>query len=425
MYDVIVVGARCAGSSLSMLLSRMGYRVLLVDKTTFPSDTISTQFIWQPGVSALKRWGLLERLRATNCPPVREIGFDNGAFRLQGTPPPAEDGTTEMFCPRRTVLDKLLVDAAAEAGAEVREGFTVTGLKRTGDSVTGICGHHRHGPEIEPEARIVVGADGRHSLVAATVGAEAYNVRPVKTCSYYSFWRGLPPHLTAIHARNRRVLVTTPTNDELTIALVMFPIEEFDSVKQDIDRHFMASMEQAPYLAEMLRAGERVERYYGTGDIENFFRKPYGNGWALAGDAGYHKDPCTAQGISDAFRSAQWLADAIHSGLSGAASMEDALTKYHQIRDEHLRPMYELTFGLAHLAPPPPEIQALHNALQDNQHETDRFFGTLAGTVSIPEYYAPDNVARIVGANANKERVGRRWRVRDGHAVMPMLICTL
>ena len=401
MYDVIVVGARCAGSPLSMLLARMGHKVLLVDKATFPTDTISTHFIWPPGVAALRRWGLLDRLRATGCPVVTELGFDNGAFRIKGTPPPAEDGPAEMFCPRRTALDQLLVEAAAEAGVEVWQGFSVTGLWQKDGRVAGIKGHHRQGgAEIEAEARIVVGADGRHSLVAAVVCAKTYNVKPVKTCCYYSYWRGLPPYLPTIYARDRRLLVSTPTNNGLTIAAVIFPIEEFDAVKSDIECHFMASIEQAPDLAAALRAGERVERFYGTGDIENFFRQPFGSGWALVGDAGYHKDECTAQGISDAFRSAQWLADAIHAGLSGTRSMEDALEEYQRDRDEHLLPMYELTIGLAHLSPPPPEIQALHSALQNNQPEANRFFGTLAGTVPIPEFYAPENVARIISANA-------------------------
>jgi 2-polyprenyl-6-methoxyphenol hydroxylase-like FAD-dependent oxidoreductase len=179
------------------------------------------------------------------------------------------------------------------------------------------------------------------------------------------------------------------------MAGAFFPIEEFDSVKQDIEPPFMAAMEQTP-LAALLREGERVERFYGTGDIENFFRKPFGDGWALVGDAGYHKDPCTAQGISDAFLSAEWLAQAIHSGLSGARPLEDALAEYQRVRDEHLLPMYEFTFGLAHLAPPPPEVQALHQALRTNQADTDRFFGTFAGTVPIPEFYAPANIERIV-----------------------------
>jgi flavin-dependent dehydrogenase len=110
-----------------MLLARRGYRVLLVDRATFPSDTISTHFIWTPGVACLKRWGLLDRLSSTNCPASCAVGLDLGAFHLSGCPP-AMDGVAEMYAPRRTVLDKLLLDAASEAGAEIREGFSVTGL---------------------------------------------------------------------------------------------------------------------------------------------------------------------------------------------------------------------------------------------------------------------------------------------------------
>jgi flavin-dependent dehydrogenase len=399
MYDAIVVGARCAGSPLSMLLARMGYKVLLVDRATFPSDAISSHFIWLTGAACLSRWGLLDRLRATNCPPVREIGIDLGPFSLKGSPPPA-DGVTEMFGPRRTVLDKLLVDAAAEAGAEVEQGFTVTGITSSDGRVTGIRGHKRNGVEIEESAKIVIGADGRHSLVASVVGAEQYDTRPVMTCCYYSYWRDVPPHQIAMRPRPDRLMVTTPTNDGLTIGIVIFPIAEFNAVKSDIDRHFMASIDTVPEISEALRAGERVERYYGTGDIENFFRKPYGDGWALAGDAGYHKDACTAQGISDAFRSAEWLADAIHQGFSGVRPLNEALADYHRKRDEHLRPVYELTCGLATLGPPPPEIQALYAALIHNQAETNRLIGTFAGTVPIPEFYSPENVGRIMRAAA-------------------------
>ena len=125
MYDAIVVGARCAGSPTAMLLARRGFKVLLVDKTTFPSDTISTHILWPHGAEILGRWGLLPRLAATGVPPIcRHMTFDVGPFALCGTIPDANDGMGG-FCPRRTVLDALLVSAAAESGAEVREGFAV------------------------------------------------------------------------------------------------------------------------------------------------------------------------------------------------------------------------------------------------------------------------------------------------------------
>src|SRR5262249_49092398 len=160
-----------------------------------------------------------------------------------------------------------------EAGADIEQAFTVTGLASSNGRVTGIRGHKRNGEEIEENAKIVIGTDGRHSVVASAVGAGEYNVRPVMTCCYYTFWRDVPAHQVAMRPRPDRLMVTTPTNDGLTIALVMFPIADFDNVKADIDSHFMASIDTVPEISEALRAGERVERYYGTGDIENFFRK--------------------------------------------------------------------------------------------------------------------------------------------------------
>src|SRR5947207_8764370 len=123
-YDVIVVGARCAGSPTAMLLARKGYRVLVVDRASFPSDTLSTHMIHAPGVAALKRWGVLDTVKATGCPPVETYSFDFGPFTIAGTPRPS-DGISAGYAPRRTVLDKILVDAAAHAGAEVREQFTL------------------------------------------------------------------------------------------------------------------------------------------------------------------------------------------------------------------------------------------------------------------------------------------------------------
>src|ERR687884_1549155 len=144
MYDAIVVGARCAGAPTAMLLARRGYRVLLLDKAGFPSDHMSTHWIHQPGVARLARWGLREQLAATGCPPITAISMDFGPFALRGTPPPAGD-VAEAYCPRRTVLDKLLVDAAVEAGAELREHFSVEQLVWDGDRVGGVSGRTTNG----------------------------------------------------------------------------------------------------------------------------------------------------------------------------------------------------------------------------------------------------------------------------------------
>src|SRR5215218_5108220 len=175
-YDAIVVGARCAGSPTAMLLARKGYRVLVVDRATFPSDTLSTHVLQPLAVRALERWGLAARLVATGCPPIHTYSFDFGAFTLAGTP--GTDGAPVAYCPRRIVLDKLLVDGAAESGAEIREAFTVDEVLFEDGSVVGIKGHSKGAAAVTERARVVIGADGRHSLVAAAVKAEHYNDKP-------------------------------------------------------------------------------------------------------------------------------------------------------------------------------------------------------------------------------------------------------
>src|SRR6185503_11240711 len=175
-FDVIVVGARCAGSPTAMLLARKGYKVLVVDKATFPSDTISTHLIHPPGVAALKRWGLLDQVVALGAPPIDTYVFDFGPLTVTGSP--GTDEAPVAYGPRRTVLDKLLVDAASEAGAELREEFTVEELVIEDGRVTGIRGHGKGGGTVTDKARVVVGADGLHSLVSRTLKPDSYHERP-------------------------------------------------------------------------------------------------------------------------------------------------------------------------------------------------------------------------------------------------------
>src|SRR5919108_3979624 len=157
-YDAIVVGARCAGAPTAMLLARKGYKVLMVDRARFPSDTISTHILHPPGVASLRRWGLLDRLVATGCPPIHTYAVDLGPFTLTGSPGTDEDPVA--YGPRRTVLDKLLVDAAAEAGVEVREGFTVSKVVVDDGRVTGVRGHGGNGRTVTERGPGGVGGGG-------------------------------------------------------------------------------------------------------------------------------------------------------------------------------------------------------------------------------------------------------------------------
>jgi 2-polyprenyl-6-methoxyphenol hydroxylase-like FAD-dependent oxidoreductase len=205
-----------------------------------------------------------------------------------------------------------------------------------------------------------------------------------------------------LYAGPQRAAIAFGTNDQLTCIFQEWPVAMFGEVRADVEGQFMASLEACSRtLAARVRGGRHVEQFVGTGDIPNFFRKPYGPGWALVGDAGYHKDPYLAQGISDAFRDAELLADALDAGFSGQQPLDDALAGYEAQRNSSAMPLYELNYQLASLEPPSPEQQQLFGALYGNQADTDRFFGTLCGTVPVQEFFAPDNLGRIMaGASA-------------------------
>ena len=318
MYDVIVVGARCAGASTALLLARKGHRVLLVDRNTFPSDLrLSTHLVWQPGVAALKRWGLLDELAESGCPAMTTAALDVGPFTLTGTIP-AADGIGEAYAPRRTVLDTMLVKAAVRAGAKLWEGCTVDELVTAdgpGARVRGIRGRTRGGQAVTATATVVVGADGMRSPTAARLQAPTYLKRPARQGTYFTYWSGLPNRVNTLYTRPYRSVVTIPTHDDLTLIVVNWAIDDYRAVRHDIEGHYHRTIaEVAPELAEQLRGGRREDRWIGAA-VPSYFRRPYGPGWALVGDAGYLKDPCTAQGITDAFRHAEFLADALDDGL--------------------------------------------------------------------------------------------------------------
>jgi flavin-dependent dehydrogenase len=394
-YDAIVIGSRVAGAATAMLLARGGRRVLVVDRATFPSDTISTHIVWQRGVNQLMEWSLGDCTAALDAPPLERVEMDFGAFTLAGDLA-AVGRARSAYAPRRTRLDKMLVDAAAEAGAEVREGFTVHDIVSDGDRVQGIRGRGKSGSAVVEKATIVIGADGAHSTLARAVQAPEYNVREKLVCWYYSYWSGLPLDRIRFYTRPNYAIGALPTNDGLVCVPVAQPQSRFAEIKQDVEARYLAAFDEVPDLRDELRRGRREERIYGTGDVPNFFRKSYGPGWALVGDAGYHKDPILAQGISDAFVHASLLTRALGDAFEGRVDWETALAGYEAARNADVAAVYELNAGFATLQPPPPETEALLNALRGNSADTSQFFGVLSGAVPVPEFFAPANTARIL-----------------------------
>jgi 2-polyprenyl-6-methoxyphenol hydroxylase-like FAD-dependent oxidoreductase len=395
-FDVIVVGARCAGSPTAMLLARKGYRILALDRATFPSDTVSTHILHPLGVAALSRWGVLDRLTATGCPPIHTYTYDFGPFTIAGAP-----GTKEApvgYCPRRTILDKLLVDAAAQSGAEIREGFTVEEILIEDGRAVGIKGHSKDGESTTERARVVIGADGLRSVVAEAVRPDRYDEKPILLAAYYSYWSGLPMDgRFETYIRDKRGYGVAPTHDGLTMIIVGWPYAEFAACKKDIEGNYLKTIALAPAFADRLRGAKRETRFVGAA-VPNYFRKPYGPGWALVGDAGYNRDFITGQGMMDAFLDAELCAAAIDKALSSAQPFDAAMSEYQHARDARVKPMYDFTCNMATLEPPPPEMQRLFAAVHGNQEAMDAFVRMNAGTISPAEFFAPGNVKTIMAA---------------------------
>ena len=255
---------------------------------------------------------------------------------------------------------------------------------------------------VTEHARVVIGADGRHSLVAQAVEPEQYHEKPTAAGRLLHLLerpadgrplRDLRPPAAAAWA-------AWPTHDDLTLVVAGWPYAEFEANKNDVEGNFLKMFDLAPAFAERMRGGTRETRFAGTA-VPNFFRKPFGPGWALVGDAGYNKDFITAQGITDAFRDAELCATALDEAFTGARSFDAAMAEYQPRATTHVLPMFEFTCQLATLEPPPPEMQQLLGAMHGNQEAMDGFAQVNAGVTSPAEFFCPENVEKIMlAANA-------------------------
>jgi flavin-dependent dehydrogenase len=347
--DVLIVGARCAGAPLAMLLARKGFSVSAVDRSTFPSDALSTHVIWPEGVAALQRWSVLDSILAAD--PARcTQWFASTPDGERRESLEAADAIAYAISLRRFKLDALLVRAAREAGAEIREHAVFDELLFDGDHVTGMLGHDaQSGERFEARASIVVGADGRDSSVARAVGAAEYNTVPSLTASYYTYTidNETNRETLELHTRPPREFLVTPTDEGLTMVNLVIGSALISEFRESVNTNFLAAFDHCPRLANRLRMAQQVAPIRGTVSLPNFYRQSYGPGWALVGDAGYHRDPIRAQGIHDAFLDAEDLADAIEHGLLQADSMEAELHAHQVRRDNRTSASYERSLRAA------------------------------------------------------------------------------
>jgi flavin-dependent dehydrogenase len=328
-YDFVIVGARCAGAGTAHLLARAGARVLVLERGTLGADTLSTSYLMRAAVLQLRRWGVLPQLVAfSDTPAVRTTHFHYAQSTVSVDVRPA-DGVDALYAPRRTVLDPLLVSLANKSGAELRFGARVTDLSRdAAGRVTGV--YFESGPSRREHVRahMVIGADGLRSSVATAAGAPTYRTGHNGPTTIYGYVEGLAIDSYHWYYAHGLTAGAAPTNDGLSTVFVAAPSERVGDVRAD-RRAALLRMAAAvsPRLAESLgdlRFAGALRVFPG---MPGYYRKPWGSGWALVGDAGYFRDPNTAHGISDALRDAELLARAL------LRDTDAALADYHATRD--------------------------------------------------------------------------------------------
>ncbi|WP_107772787.1 FAD-dependent monooxygenase [Nocardioides sediminis] len=406
-YDAVVVGARCAGSTLAARLARGGWRVAVVDKARFPSDTLSTHVLFPDGVARLDELGALELLgRRHHLVPARYawrvLGHEvAGAFTPVG-------GHDRALSVRRVSLDAVLVDLAEEAGAHVLPGRKVTGLVGSGvedDPARGV----RLDDGTELRARWVVGADGRHSSVARHLGLERRDERRGEVAMLLGYWRGLPAtDWIRLDMHERSALMAAPCEDGLHLLTVAGPAALTRGTASEVAARYRAMLMEFPAVLNprLLDAAELVSPVVGAPEtmMRGYYRAAAGPGWALVGDAGHFKHPTTGQGIGDALAQAEHVAQDLLAGGD--------LTDYEQWRADRSGEAYEFSFRAARL--PEPRTAARYAGLAADPVAGQQFLDTFTRTTRLADVFTPERSARWRAAAAYEDGLRRLVVLVDG-----------
>ena len=334
-YDVIIVGGRVAGAVLAARLGQFGYRVLLLEKASFPSDTLSTSFFRAPALRVFEKIGVLEDVRSA-APPLRILWNYIDGHVLSDPVDAPEEHLRYFLCERRITLDWILYQRVKrEPSVEVRLGAKVQDLIWQDGRVIGVRWSEAEGNH-EARSRVIVGADGFYSTLAKILKPAYETSIPVQRCMYYTYFRGIDPldePIAEHHFVGDTLTYVFPTDGNLTLIALSLPISSFGSFKKEPLKRLQAHLESLPLLAPRLCNAEPQTEIFGAGNIPCFQRVPYGPGWALVGDAHQSMDPWSGMGIDHATTHADFLADALHRWMQQESTWGTAMHEYHtQIR---------------------------------------------------------------------------------------------
>jgi flavin-dependent dehydrogenase len=386
-YDVVIVGARCAGAATAMLLAALGIRVLVFDKSRLGSDTVSTHALMRPAVLLLRRWGITDRLHDAQTPQIRRTSFrysdgrDSQSIEVGIKP---RRGVDALYAPRRTVLDRALVEGARQEGADVRHGMQMLDLLRTNaGQVSGVVVRDEAGRRQEIRSSLVIGADGRRSNVARLVGATPYVLGRHATACAFGYFDDLPVDGNRWYFRPGMGSGAIPTNDGQTCVFASVPEKLRQTSAESRRRAFYEVITQsAPDIAARLPGAKLEGKLRFFSGMRGFVRQPHGHGWALVGDAGYMTDPITAHGITNALRDADILARTIADG--------ESLSCYQNARDDLSMKFFEISDRVASLDWDIPTVQRYHQMMSE---EMGREEDAMVAAAEPESGRAPSHVA--------------------------------
>ncbi|MBJ7328411.1 MAG: NAD(P)/FAD-dependent oxidoreductase [Solirubrobacteraceae bacterium] len=409
-FDAIVVGARCAGCATAIALARAGKRVIAVDRTAFPSDTLSTHLLFAGGVSELKELGALERAEASGAPRAPAAFMAAKEMEVTAGYTPNDQGINYGLSVRRIELDMALVETAREAGAEVREKTKVTELLWENERVVGVTATGEDGEAYELRAPLVVGADGRKSFVARQLGVdEPYKQNPNKRACVFAYWKDNRPEWRPIMAQWREgdeLGTAFPCNEGLVMVLLMPPVEDGPEYRKGLEEAYLRGVDKIPALRERLDGCEIASKVRISTDHPAFFRRSSGPGWALPGDAGHFKDPVTAQGIRDALRYGRRLGEHAAPAIGDPVALDRALRAWEKEREDDCLEIYQWTNLLARAETMNPVEEEAYRVMSQQPGLARPMLDTFARTIRPSKAFSPAFMTKV--AVRAVARPGRR-----------------
>ena len=416
--DAVIVGARCAGSATATALARAGRSVVCIERATFPADTLSTHLLFLGGVLELDRLGALDRVLALGPPRLDEASMGWGPYEIRAGYTPV-DGVDFALCVRRPGLDAALAATARASGAEIREGCQALDCVWDAGRMAGVRYRDAAGIEHEIRAPLVIGADGRRSLVAREAGvADAPRLHNAngRGC-YFAYWRDGQPEQRSRAAqwRQGRELVTAfPCDDGLMLVLLMPPVDRAGDFKDELDAEYLRTAYSVPGLAARLDGAEKVSKVRHTNSTASYFRRSQGPGWALPGDAGHFKDPVTAQGIRDALRFGRLLGEAAAPALDDPRLLDGALSEWERNRDDECIEMYQWTNRLGRAEEMSPVEAELYRQGSADPELARSFLDVMARTRTPREVMTTRRVGQLIAGAVRHGGSGGAEVIRRG-----------